>query len=474
MTWDASRLAYENDETGCRRLGVHGLFWTDSVLVRRALLLMGGLALALAALLGHADPTEATSSATVNDAGSISVAVEALSDAAVLRGRDASPLIEHHYVTRAELLACLGRALEPEDPAEPVHADFFRSVTGLKVIVAAHKAGLADGTIPHFFEEGFVSREEALSWIVACLDSRIAGLEAAASTLESIGLRTKLDSSLLSSMRLSSLGDADEWLGGFQDRMLIDPSHAPAVANAYRLRVIDASADGWLYPDMPLTWGDMAVMLHRAFFKLPSVLTVSPVALPAQETYPTLTEGAEGPLVWYAEYQLAALKYRPGVVDGVYDYRTSDAVLAFQKVERLKRDGIAGASFWERIFAAATPTPRRTDVGTRVEVDISRQVLLMITDNEVWKIVHVSTGKGGGTPTGRGTVGVKQTGWNPTPVGSMYYVSYIMPHIAIHGMPSVPVYPASHGCIRVPMWMAVELFYELPKGTRVDLYYNEG
>jgi len=90
----------------------------------------------------------------------------------------------------------------------------------------------------------------------------------------------------------------------------------------------------------------------------------------------------------------------------------------------------------------------------------------------VWKIVHVSTGKGGGTPTGRGTVGVKQTGWNPTPVGSMYYVSYIMPHIAIHGMPSVPIYPASHGCIRVPMWMAVELFYELPKGTRVDLYYN--
>ena len=95
----------------------------------------------------------------------------------------------------------------------------------------------------------------------------------------------------------------------------------------------------------------------------------------------------------------------------------------------------------------------------------------MITDNKVWKIVHVSTGRGG-TPTGPGEVILKQPGWNSGRLGSMYYVSYFRPHYAIHGMLSVRPYPASHGCVRVPIWMAVELFYELPIGTKVDIYYE--
>jgi len=447
-------------------------FRQTSPLKRRGLVVLGVLALALAALLGLGGDARAASSEAVSDGDSISVAVRALSDVAVLRGRDASALVPHDYVTRGELLACLGRALEVRNATRPVFTNAVSWQASLGVPVAVYKTGLAGGTMPNFSKQGTVSREEALSWIVACLDSRIARLQKAALALESIGLTPKLDSQSLTAMRLSSLGAGNEWLGGFQDRLLIDPAHARAVANGYRLRVIDAFADGWFYPDLPLTWGDMAVMLHRAFVEPPSIRTGPPAAVAAQESYPALAEGAEGPLVWYVEHRLTALKYRPGPVDGVFDERTRDAVLAFQKVERLQRDGIAGASAWERIFTAVIPTPKRSDVGTRVEVDISRQVLFMITDDQVWKIVHVSTGKGGGTPTGRGTVGVKQTGWNPTPVGSMYYVSYIMPHIAIHGMPSVPIYPASHGCIRVPMWMAVELFYELPKGTRVDLYYN--
>jgi hypothetical protein len=440
--------------------------------LRRGLLLIGGLALAVGALLGPGGDAMAASSEAVSDGESISIAVRALSDVAILRGRDASLLVPRHYVTRAELIVCLDRALRLKESTTSVPADVEGFASSARVIAAVHKAGLADGTISAFSADELVSREEALSWIVSCLDSRIARAQAAAALLESIGLAPEVDSEYVASLRLSSLRAVEAWLGGFQDRQLIDPAHTRAVAAGYRLGVIDASADGCFYPKVSLSWGDMAVMLYRAFLKPLGVRAEYPATLPAQESYPTLTEGSEGPLVWYVEYRLTALKYRPGSVDGVFDYRTSDAVLAFQKVERLRRTGIAEGSFWERIFTATIPTPKRTDIGTRVEVDISRQVLFMITDDQVWKIVHVSTGKGGGTPTGRGTVGVKQTGWNPTRVGSMYYVSYIMPHIAIHGMPSVPIYPASHGCIRVPMWMAVELFYELPKGTRVDLYYN--
>jgi len=142
--------------------------------------------------------------------------------------------------------------------------------------------------------------------------------------------------------------------------------------------------------------------------------------------------------------------YRPGEINGAYDQRTKDAVMAFQKVERLHRDGVAGEGFWERIFTAETPVPKLDGEGTRVEVDLTRQVLFMITDNEVWKIVHVSTGWGSGTPTGRGKVGTKQVGWNHCPVGWMYYVSYIMPHIAIHGMTSVPPSPRATGAYACP------------------------
>ena len=108
----------------------------------------------------------------------------------------------------------------------------------------------------------------------------------------------------------------------------------------------------------------------------------------------------------------------------------------------------------------------------RCEVDLKRQVLFMITDNKVWKVLHVSTGKKG-TITGHHTIGAKYEGWVRcvTLEGKMYYPSYIVSKTAIHGYESVPSYPASHGCVRLPMWTAVELYYQLPKGTPVDVYY---
>jgi len=42
--------------------------------------------------------------------------------------------------------------------------------------------------------------------------------------------------------------------------------------------------------------------------------------------------------------------------------------------------------------------------------------------------------------------------------------------IAIHGNPSVPVYPASHGCIRIPMFAAKEFSQMTPVGTPVIVY----
>lgn len=57
-------------------------------------------------------------------------------------------------------------------------------------------------------------------------------------------------------------------------------------------------------------------------------------------------------------------------------------------------------------------------------------------------------------------------------LGLLYYPSYILNGIAIHGSPSIPARPASHGCIRVPMFAAKELSSLLPVGMEVVIYQS--
>ena len=451
---------------------MRGPRWTFPV-SRSLLALACGLALAVAGLLTVPAQASAEPSKTVGGDDLVPNAVSALTEAGILRGRDASSLVPQEYVTRAQLAVYLARALDLEDSTTAVFADVMGPETYFGAVGAMYEAGLVTGTTPTTFSpDELMSREQALAWIVQSLGFKLSRQQAITWIADTLGLEVGKapDPTLL--FRLSYLESTDAWLGAFQDRALIGSDCAWAVANAYRLGIIDPTLNGWFYPKLPLSWGDMALMLNRAFVQPLQIRTAYPVALAVQSAYPAQASGSEGPLVWYIEYRLRSLMYRPGDIDGVYDHRTRDAVMAFQKVERLHRDGVAGESLWERIFTAQTPVPKLTGEGTRVEVDLTRQVLFMITDNEVWKIVHVSTGWGSGTPTGRGKVGTKQVGWNHCPVGWMYYVSYVMPHIAIHGMTSVPPKPASHGCIRVSIWMAIELFYELPTGTIVDIYNN--
>jgi N-acetylmuramoyl-L-alanine amidase len=253
---------------------------------------------------------------------------------------------------------------------------------------------------------------------------------------------------------------------------MIDSKNAWAVANAFRLGITSGGADGWFFPDFALSRAQAVLMLYRAFVVPVQAQDVVPEPVEAVSGYPRLSNGSKGPLVSYVESRLAALSYCPGPVDGVYDNRTRDAVMAFEKVERLNRDGVVGASVWERIFTAQAPVPHITADGYRIEVDLTRQVLMLIDNNKVWKIVHVSTGKKG-TRTGHYAIGTKIPGTVKlaTLEGYFYYPSYFVSKTAIHGYTSVPPWPASHGCVRVPMWMCAELFYQVPKGTPIDVYY---
>src|SRR5262249_25084392 len=76
------------------------------------------------------------------------------------------------------------------------------------------------------------------------------------------------------------------------------------------------------------------------------------------------------------------------------------------------------------------------------------------------------------TPTGQFTVLRKIPGWHKSPLGELYYPTYITGGVAIHGSPSVPSTPASHGCIRIPLSAAKEFSDLTPIGMIVLVYVD--
>jgi lipoprotein-anchoring transpeptidase ErfK/SrfK len=123
---------------------------------------------------------------------------------------------------------------------------------------------------------------------------------------------------------------------------------------------------------------------------------------------------------------------------------------------------------------ASVPQPHLQAAGARIEVDLTRQVLLYIQDNVVVKTLTCSSGRPGWrTPTGHYAVYRKIPAWRRSRLGLLYKPAYIVGGIAIHGAPSVPSYPASHGCIRVRISDMDILYPQLPLGLTVDVYYQD-
>src|SRR3954469_11173784 len=83
----------------------------------------------------------------------------------------------------------------------------------------------------------------------------------------------------------------------------------------------------------------------------------------------------------------------PGDDDGRFGPATSDALLAFQKWERLSRTGMLDTPTKTRLATAVRPTPGSRAAGKRAEILIDRQVALLINDDAVVRAISVSTGK---------------------------------------------------------------------------------
>ena len=154
---------------------------------------------------------------------------------------------------------------------------------------------------------------------------------------------------------------------------------------------------------------------------------------------------------------------------GRYDAATGRAVLAYRKVNRMRRTTGASAAIVLRVadgrgaFGVRYPAH-----GKHVEADLSRQVIALVQDGKPYRVFHTSSGKPS-TPTVLGSFRfyLKQPGTNAK---GMVHSNYFIRGYAIHGYKEVPTRPASHGCLRVPIPNARFIYDWIALGDRIDVY----
>ena len=171
---------------------------------------------------------------------------------------------------------------------------------------------------------------------------------------------------------------------------------------------------------------------------------------------------SKGDAVLALEQRLDALHYDVGPIDGKFDWQTWQGVVAFQKVNGLKRSGKVTTEIQQLIANSPAPGSLLPSGGKeRIEVDITRQVLMLFHDNTLFKVVAISSGSGrkycqaskltqkqncGDARTPRGNFKIQRRipGWHESDLGKLYNPLYFNGGFAIHGAQSVPAGPASH------------------------------
>jgi peptidoglycan hydrolase-like protein with peptidoglycan-binding domain len=202
--------------------------------------------------------------------------------------------------------------------------------------------------------------------------------------------------------------------------------------------LINGAPVAGMFPGVPVN-GPITLQ----FLQTPNV----PVPVPPQLRLPPPDAGTRN-----LQQQLIELGYLlPGDDDGRSGPATQNAILAFQKWERLNRTGLLDARTKSRLASASHPLPvTQGGPGKRAEILLDRQVALLIKDNQVVRTIPVSSGKPSTpTPPGDYRVYAKISRWWSTPFRE--WLPWALPFvggIAFHEFQDVPVFPASHGCVR--------------------------
>jgi lipoprotein-anchoring transpeptidase ErfK/SrfK len=211
--------------------------------------------------------------------------------------------------------------------------------------------------------------------------------------------------------------------------------------------------------------------MKRLVIRLVPALSVAALSagLLSPDAAPARAEQTSSGRVAAIQTRLADLGYLPaGADNGSLNDRTRQAIVAFQAWEGLERNGVAGPVTLARLATAARPRPLPGS-GTRIQVDLDRQVALLVRGQTVERAIHVSTGASGTTtPTGDfRTYRKERSSWSVPYSVWLPWASYFTGGIALHGSAQVPPYPASHGCVRIPLAEAQTVYAFAQLGVRV-------
>ncbi|MFE9657407.1 peptidoglycan-binding protein [Micromonospora sp. NPDC006431] len=219
-----------------------------------------------------------------------------------------------------------------------------------------------------------------------------------------------------------------------------------------------------------VTAAGLAVTASPASAAAPTPSTVTTVTL-AASSKPVLRQGSKGAAVSTLQRRLTALHYDVGGIDGDFGPSTHHAVVAFQKVNGLARDGIVGPRTWAALDRPVVPKPKYTHSGYSLEANLTRQVLYLARGGSVVRILDASSGKSSTpTPTGNYKIERRIDGWRQSDLGLLWRPNYFYRGYAVHGATSVPTYPASHGCVRVPIPAMNRLWSVIGVGVPVHIY----
>ena len=188
----------------------------------------------------------------------------------------------------------------------------------------------------------------------------------------------------------------------------------------------------------------------------PTTTTTAPPPVPPAPAPVTpvpakpLATGASGAQVNQLQQRLYEMGYWQPGIDGNYSSATAHAVTAFQKANGLPRNGKADAATLAAMATAPRPVARHPQPGRSLEVDLGRQILLVINGGQVEAVLDISSGKRS-TPTPPGDYVIQRQidGMRISELGQLWRPKYFTGGYALHGSPSVPPTAASHGCVRL-------------------------
>jgi len=238
-------------------------------------------------------------------------------------------------------------------------------------------------------------------------------------------------------------------------------------------------------PSQPTTIAAPTTTAPTTTTSIATTTTTTTTTTTSTEAAPSaavLRPGSRGPAVLAVQQRLATLGYWLGTPDGVFGDSTEQAVYALQKAAGIRRDGEVGPVTAGALARGVVPVPRST-AGHVIEVDLTHQLLMIVTDGTLRWVLNTSTGGGyryvedGGsavadTPVGHFEIYRQVDGLVVDSLGELWRPKFFDAGFAVHGDSAVPPYPVSHGCVRVSN-EAIDWIWSAglaPVGTAVWVY----